>query len=89
VRVYRFDGSSLTELYRTTNATCALLVSWSPDSSYLAAGLYVSNSGVRVYRLWDPVGIIFGDSSIPNGDLDVRVLAGAHVLLDGKIEIDE
>ena len=34
-------------------------------------------------------GIIFGDSSQSDGDLDVRVLAGAKVRVEGKVRVDD
>jgi len=34
---------------------------------------------------WNTDGLIFGDSTLTNGDLDVRVLGGARVEIDGIV----
>jgi len=94
--VYSFDGTSISSSIVTLNLDENIKsVSWRPDGKYLALGttgdkLYV----YRVNYLYDTspqtfdTGIIFGDSSQTNGDLDIKVLAGTHVKIHGFVTHD-
>jgi len=61
-------------------------MSWSFDGQYLATG--DGNGRLKVREIIQE--IVFGDSSLPNGtgDVDVKMLAGADVFVDGKIKFD-
>ncbi len=68
------------------------VVDWSPDGNYLAIG-----DAIGYLKIFDARycydtnsqsfnnGIIFGDPSQPDGDLNVQVLAGARVNIIGKV----
>jgi len=97
VRFYDFDGSSLTDLNvgQIDVSNPVEHVEWSPDGRYFAIGAWNNDlTELRVYRVnyrFDTMaqsfnnGIIFGDSSQLDGDLDVQVLAGARVNIVGKV----
>jgi len=99
VQVYKFTGLNLIDtgiIADDTNAA-ANAVAWSPDGAYLAAGFSTgATNEVHVYAFgdntytWDTTGFIFGDSSYTDGsrDLDVRVLSGARVAIEGRVVDD-
>ena len=72
-------------------------IAWRPDGVFFAmAGTYVAG-GHQEFEIYSVVagmtnydGIIFGDSSLADGlgDLDVRVLGGARVEIEGKVTDD-
>ena len=99
--VYAFNGFTLAQKFSESFDTYAYSVDWSPDGNYFAVGgVYVVASGhdeIEVYKAYRYIsgggqtfsnGIIFGDSSQTDGNLDVRVLGGAYVEIDGVVYDD-
>ncbi len=98
--VFRFDGSSLTTIPNIPDLTGTIYgvrsVAWRPDGAYLVVGVAGGSMGIYPFGdngsedEWESTGVIFGDSSVSDGegDLDVRVLGGAHVNVCGHI-VDE
>ncbi|MFH1254582.1 MAG: hypothetical protein V1646_04080 [bacterium] len=101
LQVYSFYGSSLTLVASQDYGNFASSVNWSPDARYLAVGGQTSDSGhneIEVYILqYGPEtqiqalsnSIVFGNSDLGSSyDLNVRVLAGAQVTVDGLLNCD-
>ncbi|MFH1254581.1 MAG: WD40 repeat domain-containing protein [bacterium] len=101
IHIYKFTGSSLNLLATQACAGIACSVDWSIDSLLLGVGNYNPSSGhneIEVYTLqYGPEtdtqalsnSIVFGNSSLGSDyDLNVRLLAGAQVVVDGILNND-
>ncbi|MBX9831119.1 WD40 repeat domain-containing protein [Candidatus Babeliales bacterium] len=98
IRIFEFNGASLTSRYTLTiggGGTSVTYLHWSPDGKSLAAGLASNPGQVIIYQVNYTTesnaqaltnGINFGNSALGStSDLDVFLLAGARVQLDGKL----
>jgi len=92
--------SSLTRTAQGNYGTLAYSTSWSFDGNYVGVGGQTTAGGhdeIEVYSVPSSEerlavnpqtfsnGIIFGDSSVTDGDLDVKVLAAARVEIEGIV----
>ncbi|MBY0352903.1 lactonase family protein [Candidatus Babeliales bacterium] len=96
IRIFEFNGASVTSRYTLTiGGTNVVSLRWTPDGKYLAAGLSSNPGQVIVYQVNYTSesnaqaltnGINFGNSTLGStSDLDVFLLAGARVELNGLL----
>jgi Tol biopolymer transport system component len=94
-KLYRFDGSSLTLLQILTYSGEIRGTEFSPDGRYLAVA---GSGGLNIYSMLlgsvttpqtFSTGLVFGDSAKGSSyNANVKVLAGAGVVLQGKVTDD-
>ena len=96
-QVFRFTKPTLESVASIDWGSSGYTVSWRPDGKHIAFGGNNPSAGhddIELYALgyyfdmtWQPLvsGIIFGDLSVSDGDLDVHVLAGAQVNVIGSV----
>ncbi len=102
IQIYSFNGSALTLVTsQDYGANSVSAVNWSPDGRYLAIGGDVASAGhdeIEVYTLqYGPDNqkqalsnsIVFGNSIAGSAsDLNVKLLSGADVSVDGIVNYD-
>ncbi len=106
LRLYNFDGTTLTPLTSKDYGTTIHAIQWNPDGKILAIGgnVPVSTtdfpSNTNELRLYSTTivnnssqafsrALIFGNSTLGSSyDLNIEVLGGAYVTIDGKIVDD-
>jgi len=90
-------ASNTTPLFNYLNTYQVWEVKWSPDGAYLAIGdnsgllkVFPTNYTTETASQVFTTGVIFGDSSQASGagNLDVKILGGAQVSIDGYVMYD-
>jgi len=102
IQIYKFESSSLTlAASQYLSASGAWSADWRADGKYLAIGcldpypghdeleVYTLQYGPEIYTQAPSNSIVFGNSALGSDyDLNVRVLAGAQVTVDGLLNND-